>query len=214
MALTLFYSPGACSLASHIALEEAGADFTPSRIDFASTQQRSPGFLALNPKGRVPTLSDDGFIVTENPAILRYVARLYPDAGLWPHDPRDEARCTEWLAWCSSGLHVTYAHVRRPERYASSDTAKQDVVETGRAATRAVWEAVERKLAGSRSPWAAGDTYSVADPYVFTFWTWGRGKNLGYDMARDFPAWTAHANRMGGRPAVQRALEREGIEAP
>ena len=210
-ALTLHYSPGACSLASHIALEEAGADFEPRRVDFAAAEQRSPAYLAMNPKGRVPVLVHGDFVLTENPAILRYAARLNPTAGLWPEDMGAEARCAEWLAWCASGLHPSYAHIRRPERYAESAAAKEDVVAKGRNATREIWEAVERRLAGSAAPWAAGDAYSVADPYVFTFWTWGRGPVLGYDMASDFPAWTAHARRMAERPAVRAVLAREGL---
>ena len=214
MSLKLYYSPGACSLAPHIALEETGADYEPVLVRLADGAQRTPEYLAVNPKGRVPALADDGFVVTENPAVLRYIARRYPDAELWPGDPVDEARCLEWLGWCASTIHVAYAHVRRPERYAASDAARADVVEKGRQTCRDVWAQVEERFAASASDWAAGQGYSVADPYIFTFWTWGRGPNLGFDMARDFPAWSAHARRMGGRPAVQRALAREGIALP
>ncbi len=213
-ALTLYYSPGACSLAPHVALEEAGAAFDAVRISFADGEQRSPAFLAINPKARVPALVHDGFVVTENPAILRYIARTHPAAGLWPDDPRDEARCAEWLAWCASGLHVAYAHTRRAERYAATDAGRTDVVETGKAATRRVWEEVEAKLAASASDWVAGDRFSVADAYLVVFWTWGRGANLGYDMPADFPSWTAHARRVGARPGVQRAFAREGVALP
>lgn len=212
--MKLYYAPGACSLAPHIALEETGGPFEAVRVDFAAGEQRTPDYLAVNPKGRVPALADDGFVVTENPAVLRYIARKFPDAALWPEDPREEARCLEWLAWCASGLHVAYAHIRRSERYAGTEAGRADVVETGRAATRDVWGQVEGRLAASASAWAAGGRYSVADPYLFTFWTWGRGPNLAYDMARDFPAWTAHARAMGERPAVRRALEREGVALP
>ncbi|NNM71757.1 glutathione S-transferase family protein [Enterovirga aerilata] len=212
--MKLYYSPGACSLAPHIALEEAAADYEPVLVKLAEGAQRQPDYLAINPKGRVPALADDGFVVTENPAVLRYIARKFPTASLWPDDPRDEARCVEWLGWCASTIHVAYAHVRRPERYAASDAAKADVVEKARETCRDVWGQVEKRLAASSSDWAAGGEYSVADPYVFLFWTWGRGPALGFDMARDFPAWTAHATRMGERPAVQRALEREGIALP
>lgn len=214
MTLTLFYSPGACSQASHIALEESGLPFAPRRVDFSTAEQRSPDYLRINPKGRVPALAEDGFVVTENPAILRYIAAKAPDAALWPAEPRADAICAEWCAWCSSGLHVAYAHVRRAERYATSEEARAEVVEKGRSTTREIWEQVEAKLAASGAPWAAGERYSVADPYLLVFWTWGRGPVLGYDMARDFPAWTAHARRMGERPAVRRALEREGIALP
>ena len=215
MTLRLYHSPGACSLAPHIALEETGAPFEPVRIDFGAGGQHEPAYLAINPKGRVPALVDDGFVVTENPAILRYVARKVPAASLWPEDPREEARCLEWLGWCASGIHVAYAHVRRAERYATTDAGRADVVETGRRTARQVWEQVEAKLAASPSAWAAGDRYSVADPYLFVFWTWGgRAPILGYDMKADFPAWTRHAGRMAERPAVRRVLEREGIALP
>lgn len=213
-AMCLFYSPGACSLASHIALEETGAPFEARRVNFAEAEQRSPAYLAVNPKGRVPALRDGDFVITENPAILRYIARRHRGARLWPEDPQAEARCAEWLAWCSSGLHIAYAHIRRPERYAAGEAAQADVVARGFETTRAGWEEVERKLAGSGDPWAAGAGYSVADPYLLVLWTWGRGQVLGYDMAGDFPAWTDHARRMGERPAVRRALAREGIAAP
>ena len=211
MTLTLFYSPGACSLASHIALEESGLPFEARRVDFAKAEQRSPDYLRLNPKGRMPALVEDGHVITENPAILRYVARKAPEAQLWPEDPRADAACAEWCAWSSSGIHVAYAHVRRAERYATSEAALAEVVEKGKATAREIWEQVETKLASVAKPWAAGEHYSVADPYLLVFWLWGRGAVLGYDMATEFPAWTAHTKRLLERPAVRRALEREGI---
>lgn len=212
--MRLYYSPGACSLVPHIVLEETGASFEPVLTRLSDGAQRRPEFLALNPKGRVPVLVDGDFVLTENPAILRYVARARPDARLWPDGPREEARCQEWLAWCASTIHVAYAHVRRPDRYAGSEAGRADVVETGRETAHATWDQVEARLAASGFEWAAGDGYSVADPYVFLFWTWGRGPTLGLDMPARFPAWTAHARRMAERPAVRRVLEREGIAAP
>jgi glutathione S-transferase len=210
----LFYSPEACSLAPHIVLEEAGQAFEPCLVSLAAGAQRAHEYLAINPKGRVPTLIDDGFVVTESPAVLLYIARRYPDAKLWPDDPREEARCAEWLAWCSSGLHEAFAHMRRPERYAHTAHAKQEVSVRGRASTRQVWEQVEKRLAASPFEWAAGEHYSVADASLFTFWIWGRADKLKYDMPTDFPCWTQHALQMGKRAAVRRALEREGIELP
>jgi glutathione S-transferase len=212
--LKLFYSPGACSFASHMALEEAGADYEPVRVNLAGGEQRSQDYLRLNPKGRVPVLVDGDLVITENPAILRYIARTHPDAKLWPEDPAAEARCMEWLAWICSGVHVTYAHIRRAERYATSDAAKEDVIAKGKQSSREVWQAVENKLAGAPGPWAAGAQFSVADPYLVVFWTWGRGPTLGYDMAKDFPTWTAHARRAAERPAIRKIFEREGQELP
>jgi glutathione S-transferase len=208
----LYYSPGACSLASHMALEEAGADYEPVRVNFASAEQRTPEYLRINPKGRVPALAEGDRVVTENPAILRYVARLHPGAKLWPEDPAEEARCAEWLAFISSTVHPAYAHIRRPERYATDPKAKEDVMAKGRESCREIWSMVEAKF--GKGPWATGDRFSVADPYMLVFWTWGRGQVLGYDMAKDFPNWTDHARRMATRPAVKKVFEREGLDLP
>lgn len=210
--LKLYYSPGACSLAPHIALEEAGADFEPMRLSFADGEQRKPEYLAINPKGRVPALAERDWVLTENPAILSYIARRYPGAGLWPHEAREEARCVEWLAWIASTIHPAYAHVRRPERYADDPAAKEAVMAKGRETCRELWSAVDRRLGSG--PWAAGERYSVADPYLLGFWTWGRGPTLGFDMAREFPNWAAHARRMWERRAVRAAFEREGLQMP
>ena len=210
--LKLYYSPGACSLAPHIALEEVEADYEPVRIMLSKGEQNTPDYRRINRKGRVPALSDGGFVVTENPAILRFIARRFPSAGLWPDDPRDEGRCTEWLAWMSSTIHVAYAHVRRPERYASGDEAIADVVAKGKEACRELWGAVDARLA--RGPWALGERFSVADTYLTVFWVWGRTPTLGFDIGKEFPNWTAHARRMAERPSTKRAFEREGLELP
>jgi glutathione S-transferase len=209
-----YYYPQASSLASHIALEEAGAAFEPVLIDFALSQQRSPEHLAVNPLGRVPVLIDGAEIITENPAILRYVARRFPEAGLWPQGLAGDVRCMEWLSFIVSSVHVAFAHVARDYRYATSDAAREEVREMGRATTRAMWDMVEARLAARSTRWAACDSFSVADPYLFVFWNLGRHPLLGYAMASDFPAWTDHARRLCDRPGAHRALVREGIMPP
>jgi len=208
----LFYSPGACSLAPHIALEETGGPYVPVLVSVAKGEQRQPDYLKINPKGRVPALADGDLVITENPAVLYYIAQKFPDAGLWPRSLAARARALEWCAFIASGVHVAFAHIRRVERYATTEQGKADVVAKGRISAREHWEMVERKLGDE--PWGAGADYSIADPYLLTFWTWGRGQVLGYDMAKDFPRWTTHARRMAQRPAVQRAFAREGLELP
>lgn len=210
--LRLFYAPGACSLAPHIALEETGEPFEPVLVDMKSGEQARPDYLRINPKGRVPVLALGDWVLTENPAILQFIALSYPDARLWPDHPHEQARAVEWLAWVASTVHVTYAHIRRAERYATSELAKDDVQATGLAASRVLWAAVDRQLGAG--PWALGENHSVVDAYLLVFWTWGRGPVLGFDMARDFPSWTAHARRMALRPAVQRAFARERLDLP
>jgi glutathione S-transferase len=210
--MKLYYAPGACSLAPHIALEETGDRFELSRVDLAGGQQNSDDYLRVNPKARVPALADGDWVLTEAPAILRYIAARYPSSGLWPWDPREEARCGEWLNWISSTVHVAAGYVRRSTRYASDPRAAEDVAATGRKTCRNLWETVEARIGDG--PWLLGERYSVADPYLLVYWTWGRSPLLGYDMARDFPRWTAHAHRLARRPAVQRAFASEGLQLP
>ena len=137
--MKLYYAPGACSLAPHIVLEEVGGRFELSRVDLAANQQNSAEYLRVNPKARVPALTDGDWILTEAPAILRYIAARHPAAGLWPWDPREEARCAEWLNWLSSTIHVAFGHVRRAARYASDPRAVEDVAATGKNTCRELW---------------------------------------------------------------------------
>jgi glutathione S-transferase len=118
--MKLYYAPGACSLAPHIALEEVGAPFELSRVDFGTNQQTSAEYLRINPKARVPALVDGDWVLTEAPAILRYIAARHPAAGLWPWEPREEARCAEWLNWLSSTIQIAFGHVRRADRSRSA----------------------------------------------------------------------------------------------
>jgi glutathione S-transferase len=210
--LKLYYAPGACSLAPHIALEEAGARFELSRVDLASNQQNSAEYLRINPKARVPALAEGDWVLTEAPAILRYIAARHPAAGLWPWDPREEARCAEWLAWLSSTIHAAFVHVRRAARFAADPQSVEDVATTAKKASRELWREVDRKIGDG--PWAIGDRYSVADAYLMVYWHFGRGPVYGFDMAGDYPNWTAHARRLAVRPAVQRAFASEGLELP
>jgi glutathione S-transferase len=212
--MKLFYAPGACSLASHITLEDVGANFEPIKIDFGSSQQQSAEYLAINPKGRVPALVDNGEVITESPAILRYISRRFPEANLWPEGILEDARCAEWLSWCVSSVHVAFSHIGRSCRYAIGESAFREVEAKGRETTRDIWGQVETRLAARKTQWAASDSFSVADPYLFTFWHWGRNPQLNYDMPEDFPVWTEHARRLCERFGVRRALEREGIPLP
>ena len=114
MSLKLFYSPGACSIVPHIALEEAGADFEPVRVMLAEGEHLKPEFLAINPHARVPALGTDRGVVTENIAILNLIADLYGAAGAVPRgDPLETARCNELLGWFSSSVHIAFAQVWR-----------------------------------------------------------------------------------------------------
>ena len=207
--MILYYAPTACSIAPHIALEEIGVPFEARRIDLAKGEQTSEAFLRVNPLGRVPAMIIDGAPVTELPALLTYIAGVKPEAGLVP--PAGTlafARCFEWLGFLSSSVHVAYAQFRRPARFVPDGSpAWDEVVEQGRLNTFAAYREVERRLG---TGWAAGDEYSIADMYLFPFYTWAWRLEL--DMAAECPKWTALWQRVRQRPAVQRAVEREGLD--
>lgn len=206
--MILYYAPTACSIAPHIALEEIGAEFEPRRIDLAKGEQSSPDYLKINPMGRVPAMIIGGEVVTEVPALLTYIAGLKAEAGLIPPPGTlAHARCFEWLGFLSSSLHVAYAQFRRPVRFVEEGSACSDEVsETGKEITIRYYREVERRLGDG---WAAGDSYSIADIYLFPFHGWAWRFDL--DIGAECPKWTALVSRMRERPAVQRALATEGL---
>ena len=198
--MQLHYAPGTIALVSLIALEEAGADYTPVRLDFPAGQQRSGDYLRLNPKGRVPALVTDHGTLTETPAILTWIAATYPQAALMPADPFAAARVQELMAYLCSTVHPSHAHMRRGARW-SDDPAVIEALKAKVPQNMAEHFAyLETRFHG---PWAVGADYSVADPYLFVLAGWlGSG---GVDIAA-FPRIADHHARMLNRPAVQRAL--------
>ena len=200
--LKLFYTPGTCSLASHIALEEAGAGYEVHRVDFSKAEQTKPDYLTINPKGRVRALVTDRGILTETPAILAYIAQSFPKARLAPlDDPFEFARLQSFLSYLCSTVHVAHAHARRAARWAD-DPAAQEAMKAKVPQNMAdCFALIERTM--FVGPFVRGDAYSVADPYLCTIAGWLESD--GVDPAR-FPRILDHRNRMAERPAVAKVL--------
>lgn len=205
--ITLYHSPGACSLAAHIVLEEIGAPFEAKRVAIAEGEHLTPDYLAINPHARVPALTDGAFVLTESPAILSYLGHRFPEAGLLDlKDLEKLGRTEELLGFFSSSVHVAFAQIWRATRFAEGEAAREDVIAVGRTAVSGYCDELEEVAGGG--DWIVGGRYSIADPYMLVFYRWGR--LIGLDMAA-YPGWTRHKEAMMGRPAVQRALAREGI---
>ena len=205
--LKLFYAPGACSLAPHIALEEIGGAHQFERVNLREGAQKAPAYLAINPKGRVPALATDQGVLTENPAILAYLAQSFPAADLAPlDDPFAFARMQAFNLFLCSTVHVAFAHAFRPERYADGDAAAQAMRAKAPQALAGAFALIEDTLADGR-PYVLGDSYSVADPYLLVFSRWMANRGLG--SLAGFPMTAAHLSRVSDRPAVVRALARE-----
>jgi glutathione S-transferase len=199
--LTLYYGPGACSMASHIVLEEGGETYEPYRVNLAGGEQRTSEYLKINPHGRVPALKlDDGEYLSENTAILPYLGKRFK---LWPTDPKGETRALSQIGWFASTVHPAHGHVGRPERYAADPAAHASIKETGLKTFHSYLKEIDQQLAGRQ--WF-GDQYSVLDPYGLVFYAWGVRRELPMGELKNY---TAFRDRMVARPAVQRMLEDE-----
>src|SRR3569623_2125908 len=200
--LSLYYAPGTCALASHIALECAGAKYDAVRLDFAQKQQQSPDYLRINPKGRVPALVTDRGVITETPAVLLYIAQMHPQAKLAPLlDPFALAKVNEFNSYLCSTVHVNHAHKRRGARWAD-DVAAHEAMRAKAAQNMGdCFALIEREML--RGPWVTGSQFTICDPYLFTLSSWLEGD--GVDIQR-FPKSAIHYSRMQADERVRAVL--------
>jgi glutathione S-transferase len=191
--LTLYYAPGASSMAPHIALFEVGAPFERRPLSFQNNENKTPDYLAINPLGQVPALVVDGRPLTEVAGILFYLAKAYPQAGLLPDDAEGQARVVSWMSYIAATVH--------PARRQGLEHARK------------VYAQADQRL--GPHDWTVGDKYSIADIHLFRLF-WRFMGSLG-PLAEDFPNLMRLHDRMLQRPAVQRTLEAEaaaGYELP
>jgi glutathione S-transferase len=202
--MKLYLTPGACSLADHIALREAGLPFTLDRIDFATRKTESGrDFASINPKGQVPALElENGEVLTEGAVIVQYIADQRPEADLAPKPGSLERyRLQEWLNYVASELHKTFSPLFNPK---TPDEFRTMVKE--RLASQFGY--LDRRL--GTSAFLAGPTFSVADAYAFTVLNWAKSKRVAIDLS-GWPNVKAYMARIAARPKVQEALAAEGL---
>jgi glutathione S-transferase len=202
--LTLYYTPGACSMASHIVLEESGEKYEAKKVDLAGGEQRTEAYLKIHPLGRVPALRlDSGEPLTENTAILPYLGKRF---GLWPKDELGEAKALSTIGYFASSVHPAHAHVGRPERYTADSSAYPGIKEAGLKTFHGYLKQIDGMLAGRE--WLS-DSYSVLDPYALVFYAWGVRRELPMSELKNY---SAHKDRMLKRPAVARVAEDEKVK--
>jgi glutathione S-transferase len=198
--MIFFFSHKTVSVASHITLEEVGADYEERPIDFISAEQRSESYLSINPKGRVPALSTEHGILTETPAILLYLAQRFPETGMAPlNDAFALAKVQELNAYLCATVHVAHAHRVRGARWVDEDSAIKAMQEKVPQTMSECFNLLEAEM--FKGPWVMGEQYTICDPYLFTVSNWLEGD--GVDLER-FPHIAAHNQRMRERPAVAR----------
>ncbi len=201
--MQLYYKPGACSLASHIVLEELGQPFDIERVDTAAgTTETGADFAAINPKGYVPALRlDDGQVLTEGAAILQFLADRRPDAGLAPAaGTLSRARLQEHLNYVASELHKAFGPFFAANATEADKARAEDSVAVK-------FDRIEADLADGRH-YLMGDAFSVADAYLFVVASWARPS--GIDLER-WPNLRAYVTRVARRHAVRRAMRSEGL---
>jgi glutathione S-transferase len=205
MMLTLFYTPATCARASLIALEDAGASYEGRKVDFKTGEQRSDAYLKVNPKGRVPALVTLRGTLTETPAILGFIAETHPHARLAPSgDPFAFAELQSFNSYLSSTVHVCHAHRMRGPRWADEESSFADMRRKVPQTVSACFELIETRY--FKGPWVLGQTYTTADPYLFTLAGWLEGDSV--DIKR-FPRVAEHFARMSERDSVKRAFRAE-----
>lgn len=203
--MTLYYSPYACSMASHVALEEAGATFQAKQVNIFTGEQFKPDYRAINPRSKVPALRfDDGRVLLETTAILGWVGNAYSDGDLLGSEPLDRARTIATCAWLSGTVHSTFKHFIHPE-HLTPDAATHAAIKAQ--AKESYWahlQEIDAML--SNQPWIMGERFTLADPYALVFFPWGR--ELGLPIT-ELANLASMKNRLIARPAARRALERE-----
>ena len=199
---TFYFSPNTCSLASHIALEDAGADFELCRLDFGKTEQRSDSYMAINPKARVPTLVTPQGVLTETPAILAFVAQSFPAARLAPvDDALAFAQAQSFNSYLCSTVHVAHAHGRRGYRWADDPQAIKAMQHKVPESMTQAFMVIEQHLL--KGPWVMGAAYTICDPYLFALARWLEADGAALER---LPRVLEHRQRMSERATVRKAI--------
>lgn len=211
--MKFFYIPGACSVASHIALEECGADYECIAVDVFRGDTRRPEFLAISPRGFVPVLQTDEGAITENTAILAYLAQSFPDARLVPSPtPFGVAQVTSFNSFLATTVHITLRHFSRPRMFADGEVAHAALRAKVPEMLNYYFGIIEDMMKDGR-PFVHGDQYTVSDPYLFIYTSYLHWPTDRCDL-NAIPNVLAHRERILERPATQRALKLENIPDP
>ncbi len=202
--MKLYYMPGACSLADHIVLEWIGKPYETHKLDRAET--KADWYLKLNPAGAVPALEDDGWVLTENIAILNFLADSHPESGLGGDGtPRSRALINRWLGFVNSDMHPAFKPLFGATAYLEDEATIERTREHARTTLRRMFESVDRRLAGRE--WLA-DKRSIADPYLFVLIRWAGATGIDLDGLDNLAAFK---DRMLADAGVQKALADEGL---
>jgi glutathione S-transferase len=208
MSLKLFFSPGACSFVPHAMLEIAGVHFEPAMVKLHKGEQRTADYLALNPRGQVPVLVDEGVVITQIVAILLHLDAQLPQAHILPATGMARTHALSVLAWMNNTVHPTFTHFFMPQKFSDDEAAQKAMRIFAVSRYRECLQEIEA-LAAKSQPWMAGEHPGALDAYALTLLRWGG--YAGIDPA-SLPATWDLAQRFAALPRVARAVERERLE--
>jgi glutathione S-transferase len=202
--MKLYYSPGACSLADHIALQWIGQPYEAIRV--SREDRKTPAYLKINPAGAVPAFEQDGWVLTQNAAILNSLADSFPQAGLGGDGtPKGRAEVNKWLALVNSDIHPAFHPLFGSTAYLGDETLIDKSKDVARTKLRGLFERVDAQLAGK--DWISGNR-SIADPYLYVVSRWAKAQGIDLTGLDNLVRFVA---RMEADPAVQKVLKDEGL---
>jgi len=215
MTLRLHYYPSTAAMIPHIVLEELGVPYERVLVDRTRNAHKEPAYLALNPNGLIPVLTDGGLVLYEAAAIVLHLCDTHPQAKLAPElGTAARAHFYKWLVWCTNTLQATLMAYFYPERWVKEGNAEgaAEVKAQAQAKVDGLVDQLDALLAQNGGPWILGPGYSALDAYVFTLCRWTR--NFGGRKARDRAHLGPYLQRVSERPAVQRVFAAEQLAAP
>jgi glutathione S-transferase len=210
--MKLYFAPGACSFVPHALLEATGQPFETQMVKLHKGEQKTPEYLAINPRGQVPVLEDGDARITQIVAIVGYLDAKFPQQGFLPSDPLARAKVMEALAWMNNTVHPTFTHVFMPFKFSDDAQVQANLKAYNAKLYRPMLEEIEamaKAAADAGRPWLAGDRFGPLDAYALTLLRWGG--YAGIDP-QSFPALWAHVQKVAQHPPAARAIERERLQ--
>ena len=212
MSLTLYYAPGACSFIPHTLLECSGAPFDPVWVKLHKGEQQSAEYKAINPRGQVPVLVDDGHVVTQILAIIGYLNDRFPELHYLPSEPLARAKVMETLAWMNNTIHPTFTHIFMPQKFTDNPALHDELRRHATAQYRGLLgelQAIVQAAKAADKTWLGGEYFGPLDAYTLTVTRWGTIAGINPE---DYPELWALVQQVAAHPGVARVIARERLQ--
>ena len=211
MSLKLYFSPGACSFVPHVLLQLSGAAFEPTMVKLHKGEQYGEAYKAINPRGQVPVLVDDGKVITQIVAIILYLDQKFPEAKFLPTEPVARAKAIEVLAWMNNTVHPTFTHIFMPQKFSDQTDVQAALKTFNTQVYKGLLSELESLVVNHLSPsgWLSGEVLGPLDAYSLTLTRWG--SIAGIDPTT-YPSLWAHVNRVANDVQVAQVIERERLQ--